>query len=300
MKFLFTIVLLYLFLNTSVAQNKIVFPVKSEVFCQGHFQDSEGITFTKENRLFVTADRKLWEITQDGNARFVTNLYSNLGLAPFGDTGMLVADFGPKNAFKDGRNNDGIVWLAFPDGRKQVFAKGFGDPNFILPMTDGSFLISDDATNEIFKIDSNSNVSLFTTAVNHPNGMALASNEAILYIAQIFKTIKPVVFDNRLWQLSLVNGRPVKEAEIIFSTGEGAANDGLLIDTNGRIYIAANREGKIWQYDPNNQKATVITEGVFGVASMAFGKGAFDKNYLYFTTTYSQGKGGKVYRVRIH
>ena len=78
-----------------------------------------------------------------------------------------------------------------------------------------------------------------------------------------------------------------------------AANDGLAIDKEGRIYIAANGPaGEVWRYDPVGESLTLIAGNIPGAASLVFGRGKFDRNSLYVTTTFSGGRGGKVYRIK--
>jgi sugar lactone lactonase YvrE len=294
--------ILLLIWNRSEAQvHKIdeQFPVKAEIFVDEPFAACEGIAFNGEGDLFVTANRALWKVSTDGSAEKVADLFTNLGIAAIGDRDILVADFGPTNAFRNQKNNDGIIWRITPEGEKTEVVKGIGDPNFILVREDGSFLVSDDATNEIFLADLDGNLELFCTAVNHPNGLAFSLDGSSLYVAQIFLNIRPVVPDNRVWEIELEDGKPKRAARLLTRTGPRAANDGLVVDKLGRIYIAANGEGKIWRYDPSNDGIVLIAENVYGAGSLAFGEGEFDRQSLYLTTTYAAGRGGKVYRIPV-
>jgi sugar lactone lactonase YvrE len=273
------------------------FPVKPTPLVRGTFNRSEGIAFNGEGDLYVTANAALWRVGPDGDVTRVTRLYSNLGVAAIGERDLLVADFGPTNAFAHGKNDDGIVWRVTPEGQTSIAAKGIGDPNFILVLKDGSFLVSDDATDEVFKVTADGDVGLFTTAVKHPNGLALSRDGSTLYIAQIFQGIRPIVPDNRVWALALENGQPKGAPEVIATTGQDGANDGLAMDELGRVYIAANGEGKIWRFDPRTQELIVIAERMPGAASIAFGQGAFDPHAIYVTST-RQG-GGTIWKVDV-
>ena len=271
-----------------------------ELLVDGVFSGSEGIAFNGEGRLFVTANRALWEIGTDGSTRKITELFSNLGLAAIGERDLLVADFGPTNAFRQDRNTDGMVWRISPDGKKTEFITGIGDPNFVLVREDGSILISDDATSDIFVTDADNKPIIFSTAVNHPNGLVLSDDGKTLYVAQIFKSIRPVVPDDSLWAIDLEDGKPVGAARLVARTGPRAANDGLAMDDLGRVYIAANgAAGQVWRYDPQSRKVELIAEGVFGAASIAFGEGDFDHESIYVSTTSSQGRGGKIWRIAV-
>jgi len=275
------------------------FPVEPQLFADEPFTACEGIAFNGEGDLYATCNRSLWNIALDGTATLITELHSNLGLAGIGESDLLVADFGPENAFRNGRNSDGIVWRISPDGTKTELVLGIGDPNFILVQEDGSFLVFDDATSDIYIAQQDGSQELFTTAVNHPNGLALSLDGSSLYVAQIFTNIRPVVMDNALWEIKLREGRPQKDARLMVRADPDAAVDGIALDAQGRIYIAANRAGRVWRYDPGTDEMLLIAEGMPGVASLAFGEGAFDHESIYATTTYSGGKGGDIWRIPV-
>jgi sugar lactone lactonase YvrE len=304
MKLSALIVLLLLALpSLLMAQSAVpepAFPAMAELLVSDKFQGSEGLAFNGEGRLFVTANRALWEVNTDGSVREIVDLHSNLGLAAIGDRDLLVADFGPTNAFRHDRNVDGIVWRITPEGDKSPLITGIGDPNFVLVRADGSILISDDATSDIFIVGDDLKPKLFSTAVNHPNGLALSDDGKTLYVAQIFKSIRPVVRDDSLWAIDLVDGIPAGAARLVARTGPLAANDGLAMDAMGRVYIAANGDaGQVWRYDPADNDIVLIAEGIFGAASIAFGAGEFDHQSIYVSTTMNQGRGGKVWRVPV-
>jgi sugar lactone lactonase YvrE len=227
----------------------------------------------------------------------VAELYSNLGLAPIGERDILMADFGPTNRFNHGPNDDGIVWRISPEGEKtRIVDGGIGDPNFVLVREDGSFLVSDDATDEIFLIGTDGSVSLFTDAVGHPNGLAFSLDGSTLYVAQIFTSLSPLVIDDRVWAIPLgEDGALAGEPMVIARLGEQAANDGLAVDELGRLYVAANGQGKIWRLDPPTWETTLIAENLPGVASLAFGEGEFNHRSLYATST----RTGRVWEVKV-
>jgi hypothetical protein len=277
------------------------FPVEAELLVGDQFRGSEGIAFNGEGRLFVTANKALWEISTSGEVRHVVDLYSNLGLASIGARDLLVADFGPTNAFNEDRNNDGLVWRITPEGEKTEWITGIGDPNFVLIRSDGSILISDDATSDIYVVNADRKPRLFSTAVNHPNGLALSNDGSTLYVAQIFKSIRPVVPDDSLWALPIdEKSQPAGAATRVARLGPWAANDGLGTDRLGRVYVAANgKAGEIWRYDPATGDLTLIARDVYGAASIAFGEGGFDHRSIYVTTTFNGGRGGKIWRIPV-
>ena len=275
------------------------FPVEPAVFVDDPFNSCEGIGFNGEGGMFVTCDKTLWQVLPDGSVSRIAELDSNLGVAGIGERDLLVADFGPTNAFRHDRNSDGVVWRVSPEGEKTAHATGIGDPNFILVREDGSYLVTDDATADIYSVSPDGEVSLYTTAVSHPNGIVLSQDGATLYVAQMFSNIRPVVGVSRLWALRLQDGKPFKDAKLVADTGPEGFADGLAMDVQGRVYITANRTGRIWRYDPEADELIIIAEGVFGAASVAFGEGEFDRESIFVTTTFSNERGGIIWQIPV-
>lgn len=281
-----------------LSQQQASFPVKPEVVVNGKFRGAEGITFTGEGRLFVTADDALWEIYSDGNVRKIIDLYSAVGLAPIGKRDLIVLDFGPTNAINHGPNKDGLVLRVTPEGKKTVLATGIADPNFVLMLKDGSFLISDDFTNNIWQVaPKTGKVALFSTSIASPNGMVLSPDRKTLYVAQIFRNfrtgVRPIECDNRVWKLRLRKGKPAGNQEVLFSTPGIGCIDGLAMDSQGLLYVAANREGRIWRVDPANGSSLLLAEQ--SAASIAFGSGKFDPTSIYVTEL----NGGRILKIPV-
>jgi DNA-binding beta-propeller fold protein YncE len=267
-------------------------PVEPERFIT-QFRGAEGITFNGEGRLFIGANNAVWEAQPDGSVRRLVDVHRHLGQAGLGPRDILAADFGPTNAFEHGPNSDGIVWRITPEGERTVFATGIGDPNAIIRLPGGTWLVSDDAVDHVYRIVGG-RAEIWSQAVPFPNGMALSRDGRTLYVAQIFSAIGPVVPDNAIWAIPIRDDRPAGPARIVARTQQGP--DGLAADEFGRIYIADNGSGTIRRFDPGSGEMIVIAEGMPGVASLVF-EGAFDRTSLYATTT-ARG-GGTIWRVRV-
>jgi sugar lactone lactonase YvrE len=279
-----------------VAQDEPAFPVTPRVLVDGVFQRCEGIAFNGEGGLYVAGNSRLWRVSREGEATEIAHLYSNLGLAPIGARDILMADFGPTSRFDQGPNADGIVWRITPEGdTTRVIDGGIGDPNFVLVRSDGSVLVSDDATDEIFVLLPDGRSGVLSDAVGHPNGLALSADESTLYVAQIFESTRPLVTVGYVWALPLTDGMPSGPPELVADLGSRAANDGLAMDELGRVYVAANSSGQIWRIDPQTRETVLIAENMPGAASIAFGEGGFDHHAIYVTST----RTGKVWEVPV-
>jgi sugar lactone lactonase YvrE len=261
----------------------VAFPAPIDTLVAGEFARCEGIAFNGRGDLYVAGDKAVWRVGTDGSVERLKTFYSNLGLAAIGEEDVLMADFGRTSAFEGTPRRDGIVWRITPEGKRtRVVKKGIIDPNFIVVREDGSLLVSDDSTNEIWQVAPDGELALFTDAIDCPNGMALSLDGRTLYVAQIFDGILPIVWDDRIWKLPLgEDGQPAGPPELLAQVGMG--HDGLAMDIHGRVYTASNNSGEILRIDPADGAVTVICEDVEGVASLAFGQGAFDHQAIYAT-----------------
>ncbi len=276
--------------------------LSAEVLIENRFRAGEGLSFNGEGRLFVGANRAVWEITPDLQARMVAEFTSNLGMAPIGERDLLKADFGPLVFPQHGPNADGAVWRISPDGDTTRVAEGIGDPNAIVVLPDRSFLVSDDFTHNIYHVTMNGDVSVFTDAVPFPNGLALSPDGSALYVARLFvrapedpPPARFQHFSDELWRIPLRDLRPAGSPEVIFRTGGETGPDGLAVDVQGRIYLTAARAGQLWRFDPKTGQGKLLADGLPGLASIAFGQGDFDHESLYAM----QIQGGRILRFHL-
>lgn len=270
-----------------------------EVVIADLFTGAEGLAFSAEGRLYVAANRAVWEVAPDGAVRPLASFASNLGLAAIGSRDILMADFGPLVAPQAGPNRDGVVWRITPEGDTTRVAEGVGDPNAIVVLPTGELLVSDDFTHNIYLVGRNGAVSVFSDAIPFPNGLALAPDGSALYVAQIFSKAPDeppparfTEFSDAVWRLPLRDFRPAGPPTVLFRTGGATGPDGLAMDANGMLYLSAAREGQLWRIDPATGAGELLADGLPGLASLAFGQGAFDHHSLYAT----QIRGGRLLR----
>lgn len=269
------------------------------VVIEGRFERAEGLAFNGEGRLFMAANRTVWEVNPDGTTRQVASFASNLGLAAIGKRDLLFADFGPLILPDAGVNDDGVVWRVTPEGDTTRLADGIGDPNAFAVLPNGEVLFTDDFTNHIYRIDANGVLGVFTDLIPYPNGIVLAPDGSALYAAQIFTgapTEPPPArltgYSDAVWRLPLENLQPSGPPEVIFRTGSPSGPDGLAMDVEGRLYLTAARAGELWRIDPATGEGELLADGLPWLASVAFGQGAFDQESLYAT----QIAGGRLLR----
>lgn len=280
--------------DVSAAPGAASFVEQPERFIIG-FRGSEGIAFSREGRLFIGANNAIWLATAGGAVRQIAQVYRHLGQAAIGARDILAADFGPTNAFADGPNDDGIIWRITPEGKKTVYATGIGDPNALVQLHDGTWLVSDDATHNIYRLHSGK-AEIWSQSVPFPNGLAISPDGKTLYAAQSFSAIGPVVADDKIWAIAIRDGNKAGAARVIAKTE--AAPDGLAVDDRGRLYIADNGSGTLRRLDPETGEQVVLARGLTHIASLAFGRGRFDRESIYATST--EKGGGAIWRIKVH
>lgn len=273
-----------------------------DVLIEGRFNGAEGLAFSAEGRLYLAANRAVWEVSPDGSTRRVAGFTSNLGLHPIGPRDILKADFGPLVWPQAGPNSDGVVYRITPEGDTTRVASGIGDPNAIAILPDGTILVSDDFTHDIYQVGRDGRVSVFTDAIPFPNGLALAPDGSALYVAQIFSKapdgpppVRFEAFSDQVWRLPLRDGRPAGPPEVIFRTGGETGPDGLTFGPDGCLWLSAARAGQLWRIDPATGRGLMLADSIPGLASLAFGRGRFDPQSLYA----AQIRGGRLLRFRI-
>lgn len=231
---------------------------------------TEGITFDAEGRLFVSAlvddpdDDQLLEVMMDGTHEVAADSESILGIASH-TTGIIAASI---------RTGD-ILRIDPVTGDSEVIANVGGEPNFVVITPWETILVSDDGEDEgvaretIREVTFNGDVSVWVEGVPTPNGMVFSLDGRTLYVAATFG------IDRGLWRVPVSEDGQAGIPEKWTDLGGLPTPDGVAIDSEGNVYVAANIAGQIAQVAPDGS-FTVIAEGVETVASLAFARGKRD------------------------
>lgn len=281
-----------------VTYDPLPLPASTEVIVDAGFAKAEGLAFNGEGEMFMVADTDVWRVGLDGTPVRIADLEAPVGLAAIGGRDILVADFGVLNRQADGENDDGLVVRLTPEGEMTTVATGIPDPNFILVLPDGTFLVSDDFDDIIYRVDEEGTVSVFLQGILAPNGMVLSLDGQTLFVAQTFSSIEPLVLDNAVWRVPLTTDGGLLvagEPELLARVDGTGANDGVALDARGMLYVAANTDGRVWRIDPETGDTELAADGIFGVASLAFGAGDWDADTMYATQLF----GGRLYAIAL-
>lgn len=264
-----------------------------EVLYDGFEGGSEGIAFGIDGTLHVTTlndgDGTVWSLDARGGAVEFADVPYALGLAPIEDGTLVVASLGEIN------QPDGGVYTVSPSGEVALVTDAIDSPNFVTIAPDGSALISDDFDTRVFRVGLDGDVTTVIENVTAPNGMAYSPARDALYVASTFTT------SGQLTRYDLDEaGLPIESTALeILHTGAGQFNDGIAVDLDNRVYVAANVSGRLWRVDGGVSELTegdIVVEDLDTPASLAFGEGeAFDPCSVYVTEL----GGTRVVRVSI-
>lgn len=269
---------------------------ETEVFYQGFADGSEGIAFGADGLLYVTTtvdgDGTIWQLDADANRVEFAKVPYALGLAPRSEGGFAVASIGVSSPAEI----DGAVYEVDAQGVATQLASGIASPNFVTLAPDGSVLVSDDFDDtRVFRVGAQGQVSEVLTNVPTPNGMAYSPDGAWFYVASTFTPL------GQLTRYEVDDqGLPIEASALeIMQLGPATTPDGIAVDANGMVYVAANVPGQIWRIDGSVTElgeGELVAEGLGSPASLAFGRGpGFDPCSIYVTQLF----GSQVLRVAV-
>lgn len=264
-----------------------------ETFYAGFTTGSEGLAFGADGQLYVTTndagDGTIWRLDPDAEASEFAKVPYALGLAPLTDGGFIVASIGENNAA------DGAVYRVDAQGNASELATGIDSPNFVAIAPDGAALISDDFDTRVFRVTPDGQLSVIIEAIESPNGLAYSPDGAFFYAASTFTPL------GQLTRYEVgADGLPIEASAVeILQLGQASTPDGIAVDVDGRVYVAANLPGQIWRVDGSLgelQAGELVAEDLPSPASLAFGQGPdFDPCSVYVSSLF----GNRITRVHV-
>ena len=229
-----------------IAGDANVAPATSVAFLEGPAADAEGNVFFTDifnNRIMRfdshTGATTVWR-ADSGRAN---------GLL-FDPQGRLLAcegyEFGPPGRRRMTRTN-------MADGTVEVLTERFegaqyNAPNDVAACTNGQIFFTDPCYGDrktmqlshesVYRIDVDGRVTKVITqpAIQRPNGIALSPNEKTLYVVD---SCSVVAGNRKIWAFDLSSDGVPSGQRLIFDFAPGRGGDGMAVDQQGNLYIAA-------------------------------------------------------------
>ena len=250
-----------------------------EVIYQGFTGGSEGIAFGEtDGMLYVSSNSRVWMVDGDTNVTEFADVPDAIGIAAMAGGNLMVASLGEIT------EPDGAIYTVDAMGMATLLAMGIDSPNFVTRAPDGSTLVSDDYQNtRVFRVTQGGEITVVIEDVPSPNGMAYSPDGGLFYVASTFTP------EGQLTRYEVgPDGMPIEATGVeILQLGMASTPDGIAVDANGWVYVAANLRGEIWRVDgaaTDLQPGELVADQLGFPASLAFGRGPdFDPCSMYVT-----------------
>jgi sugar lactone lactonase YvrE len=248
----------------------------------GFADGTEGVTFGDDGTLYVSAKDRVVTIAADGTVTDLAMVPEVVGLTWW--NGAVWAAAWENTEGKP----EAALYEITPDGQATRTRIGNPErPNFLLPTPWGTLLVADSTVGTpIYEFNGNGVTTLWAEGLASPNGMGFSPDGSTLFVANTFANPAPL---SAIPVTDGVAGTP----ETVYEWGTGTTPDGLVVADDGSVLVALNLAGRIDAWDGAN--VTQVATNVPDVASLAFGRGAFDSCSVIATSLF----GDSVYEVSV-
>ena len=261
-----------------------------DVIASGFADGTEGIAFSPDGRLFVSHGDTVAEVATDGSWQPVADVLGTIGVTWWGERLMVASgDDGQGTGF------DAVYAVDVDTGQVELFGgAGISGANFITVTPWDTILVSDPSDGTILEMNQNGAATLWSDAIESPNGMVFNEVSDALYVATTFDA------PTHLWRIPIAD-QQAGTPESIVEYEPSIIPDGIARGQSGAIYIAQNIAGRIdvvtEPESPDTALSSTIGEGTAWAASLAFGPpdSSWDQCSVYVTSLF----GEDLFRVNV-
>lgn len=233
----------------------------TDSFLEGPVFDPAGNLFVTDvpfGRIFRIDAQGRWDLVAqyDGEPNGMKFLNSRELLLADYRNGLMVCDIasGAVRPYLERRNSErfkGINDLVFDSAGNLYF-------------TDQGQTGMHDPTGRLYRLRSDGRLEMLLGNVPSPNGLALAPDERVLYLA--------VTRANAVWRVPLLEDGGVSKVGTFFSSYGPSGPDGLAVDTLGRLIVANPGLGLAWILNGRAEPVEVIRSPAgTSLTNVAFG-----------------------------
>jgi gluconolactonase len=250
----------------------------------------EGPVFDTAGNLYVTdiPFGRIFRIDAKGEWDLVTEYDGEPnGMKFLNQRELLIADY--KNGLMACDISSGAIRPYLTRRNSERF-KGINDLIFDAK---GNLYFSDqgqtgmhDPTGRLYRLRPSGQLDLLLSNAPSPNGLALAPDEKVLYLA--------VTRANAVWRVPLLDDGSVAKVGQFFTSYGPSGPDGIAVDQQGRVIVANPGLGYAWVLSHRAEPVQVVrsTQGM-SLTNVAFG--GVDRKTLYCT----ESVGGIILRAEL-
>ena len=267
-------------------------PGEATVFIEDIGAHTEGISFGPDGGLYVSVldGGPLLRVHADGTTTPFAQVTAPLGLAALADGRLVVAQIG--ESYEAGLIDGGVL-LVDAAGQVTQLTDQLANPNFALALPNGDLLLADDFDTRVWRVTPAGEVSEQIVDFPSPNGMALDPLKQRMYVVSTFSP------EGEIGAYTLgADGLPDPATRrTLFKLGAAQTMDGVAVDANDQLYVAASLPGKVLRVRGDGTgEAVAVAQGLTTPASMAFGRAPdFDPCSLYVTSI----RDNRIWRVAV-
>ncbi|MDB5760956.1 MAG: SMP-30/Gluconolaconase/LRE domain protein [Burkholderia sp.] len=242
----------------------------------------EGPVFDAAGNLYVTdiPFGRIFRIDSKGGWNLVAEYDGEPnGMKFLNQSELLVADY--KNGLMVCEIGSGAIRPYLTRRNSERF-KGINDLVFDskgnLYFTDQGQTGLHDPTGRLYRLRPTGQLDLLLANAPSPNGLALAPDENVLYLA--------VTRGNAVWRVPLLDDGSVAKVGQFFTSYGPSGPDGMAVDQQGRVIVANPGLGYAWVLNHRAEPVQVVrSTGGMSLTNIAFGE--VDRKTLYCTESVS-------------
>lgn len=242
----------------------------------------EGPVFDAAGNLYVTdiPFGRIFRIDSKGGWNLVAEYDGEPnGMKFLNQSELLVADY--KNGLMVCEIGSGAIRPYLTRRNSERF-KGINDLVFDskgnLYFTDQGQTGLHDPTGRLYRLRPTGQLDLLLANAPSPNGLALAPDENVLYLA--------VTRGNAVWRVPLLDDGSVAKVGQFFTSYGPSGPDGMAVDQQGRVIVANPGLGYAWVLNHRAEPVQVVrSTGGMSLTNIAFG--GVDRKTLYCTESVS-------------
>lgn len=131
-----------------------------------------------------------------------------------------------------------------------------------------------DPSGRLYRLRPNGQLDLLLANVPSPNGVALSTNERVLYLA--------VTRGNCVWRVPLLADGSVSKVSQFFTSYGPSGPDGLAVDAQGHVLVANPGLGLVWVLNERAEPVQVL-RGQVGSSTTNLAFGGADRRTVFVT-----------------